>query len=159
MKPYFRVATMAYLILLGATFGAVVFAGAVVAPVIFNSKEYLFSSILNHYQEGLLMTQNFIRLSYLVNLTMISIFLYEGYKYKMGERDKFTSSATLLAIMSGALFSFYYLPDIINMQLAGEAMTKTKEFINTHKGSEIDFKIFAFSLLALMILNMKKACK
>ncbi len=159
MKPYFRVSTMAYLILLGATLGAVLFAGAVVAPVIFNSKDYLGSSLLSHYQERLLMTQNFIRLSYLINFTMVAIFLYEGYKYKMGERDKFTSSMAILAIMSGTLFSFYYLPDIINMQLAGEAMTSSKAFINTHKASEIDFKIFAFAILALMILNMRRACK
>jgi hypothetical protein len=159
MKKYFRISTMLYLILLGATLGAVIFAGAVVAPVIFHSKDYLLSPLLNHYQEGLLMTQNFIKLSYLINFTVLSIFLYEGYKYKMGERDKLTSSATLLAIMSGSLFSFYYLPDIINMQLAGEAMTNSQTFANVHKGSEIDFKIFAFALFSLMILNMKKACK
>ena len=159
MKRYFRVATMAYLILLGMTLGAVLYAGAVVAPTIFHSKEYLHGDILSHFQEGLLMTQNFIALSYLVNLTILAIFLYEGYKYKMGERDKFTTISTLLAIMSGAMFSFYYLPDIVTMQLAGEEMTKSVAFINTHKGSEIDFKIFALALLALMVLNMKKACK
>ena len=159
MKRYFRISTMAYLILLGVALGAVLFAGAVVAPIVFHSKLYLGGDILSHYQEGLLMTQNFIRLSYLVNLTIVVVAIYEGYKYKMGERDKFTTSMTLLTIMSGAMFSFYYLPDIVNMQLAGEAMTNTKEFINTHKGSEIDFKIFAFAILALMILNMRKACK
>ncbi len=57
------------------------------------------------------------------------------------------------------MFSFYYLPDIINMQLTGEEMTNSKAFINTHKGSEIDLKIFTFTILALMIMNMKKACK
>ena len=159
MKKYFRISTMLYLILLGSTLGAVIFVGAVVAPVIFHSKDYLPSELLNHYQEGLLMTQNFIKLSYLVNLTVVAIFLYEGYKYKMGERDKWTSAMAILAIMSGTMFSFYYLPDIINMQLAGEAMTNSKTFINTHKGSEIDFKIFALAIVALMVLNMRKACK
>ena len=159
MKPKFRVATMAYLILLGITLGAILFAGVVTAPIIFNSSKYLGESLLSHYQEGLLMTQNFIMLSYLINILMIAVFLYEGYKYKMFERDKLTTISALLVIMSGALFNFYYLPDIINMQLAGEAMTKSEAFINTHKGSEIDFKILAFAILVLIVQNMKKACK
>ena len=159
MKPKFRIATMAYLILLGATLGAILFAGVVSAPIIFNSSDYLGSDILSHYQEGLLMTQHFVRLSYLINVVMIAVFLYEGYKYKMFERDKLTTASALLVIMSGAMFNFYYLPDIINMQLAGEVMTKSEAFINTHKGSEIDFKILALALLVLIVQNMRKACK
>jgi len=45
------------------------------------------------------------------------------------------------------------------MQNQGEEMTKSLAFINTHKGSEINFKIFAFATLVLIVQNMRKACK
>jgi hypothetical protein len=51
------------------------------------------------------------------------------------------------------------LPDIISMQQQGEAMTKSVAFVNTHKGSEINSKVFAFALLVLIVQNMRKACK
>ncbi len=158
MKKGFRIATFVYLILLSSTLGAVLFAGIVVAPVIFNSQLYI-GDILSHYQEGVLMTQNFVKLSYLITVVMIAVFLYEGYKYKKFERDKVTTASALLVLMSGAMFNYYYLPDILTMQMAGEEMTKSIAFINTHKGSELDFKIFAFALLVLIVKNMQKACK
>ena len=105
------------------------------------------------------MTQNFLKLSYLVLFSIVVIFLYEGYKYKKFERDTITQVATFFAIATGLLFSQYYIPDIINMQLAGEAMTQSEAFINTHKGSEINFKIFTLAILVLMVRNMQKACK
>jgi len=62
-------------------------------------------------------------------------------------------------LVTALLFSQYYLPDIISMQQQGEAMTKSVAFVNTHKGSEINSKIFAFALLVLIVQNMRKACK
>ncbi len=159
MNKYFKMTTMAYLVLLGATLGAGLFAGIVVAPVTFHTEAVLGSGILSHYQEGLIMTQNFVRLSYLVMFTLLAVFLYEGYKYKKFERDTITQVATFFVIATGLLFSQYYLPDILNMQMAGEAMTKSEAFLSTHKGSEINFKIFSLALLVLMIRNMQKACK
>jgi hypothetical protein len=159
MKKNFRIATFIYLILLGITLGAGVFAGAVVAPVIFNTQDIFNPSLLNHFQEGQIMTAIFIKLGYLIDICVVYIALYEGYKYKMFERDKITSMATFVAMFSGLMFVHYYMPDIINMQLAGEQMTNSKIFVNTHKASEIDFKLFALSLLVLIIQNMKKACK
>ncbi|MBL0721429.1 MAG: DUF4149 domain-containing protein [Sulfurovum sp.] len=159
MKNKFKLITISYLILLGIVLGAGLFAGVVVAPITFHTEIWLNSNILNHYQEGLIMTQNFLKLSYLVIFTIIVIFLYEGYKYKKFERDKITQIATFFAISTGLLFSQYYMPDIINMQSVGEVMTQSEAFINTHKGSEINFKIFTLAILVLMIRNMQKACK
>ncbi len=62
-------------------------------------------------------------------------------------------------LATALLFSQYYLPDIIAMQQQGEAMTKSVAFLNTHKGSEINSKILALSLLVLIVQNMRKACK
>ena len=159
MNRYFRIATMAYLILLSAVLGAGLFAGIVVAPTNFHTSEWLGAEILSHHQEGLIMTQNFLKLSYLVNFTLIVVFLYEGYKYKKFERDTITQIATFFVIATGLLFSQYYIPDILTMQLAGEAMTQSEAFLNTHKGSEINYKIFSLALLVLIVRNMQKACK
>lgn len=159
MKKYFRIATMMYLVLLGITLGAGLFAGIVVAPVTFHTEQWLGSEVLSHYQEGLIMTQNFVRLSYLVNFTLLAVFLYEGYKYKKFERDMITQVATFFVFTTGLLFAHYYIPDILSMQMGGEEMTQSEAFVNTHKGSEINFKIFSLALLVLMVRNMQKACK
>jgi len=139
--------------------GAGIFAGAVVAPVTFHTQNWLGEGVLSHYQEGLIMTQNFVRLSYLVTFTVVVIALYEGYKYKKFERDTITHIALFFAIATGLMFGHYYLPDILTMQMAGEAMTQSDAFVNTHKGSEINFKIFAVALLVLLVQNMRKACR
>jgi uncharacterized membrane protein len=159
MKKNFRIATMVYLILLSATLGAGLFAGIVVAPVTFHTEQWLGGEVLSHFQEGLIMTQNFVKLSYLVDVTVIAVALYEGYKYKKFERDTVTQIATFFTIATGLMFGHYYLPDILTMQMAGEEMTKSAAFIATHKGSEINFKIFSLALLVLIVQNMRKACK
>ena len=151
--------TMAYLILLGAMLGAGLFAGIVVAPVTFNTDQWLGADILTRFQEGQIMTENFLRLSYLVNVVLVSVVLYEGYKFKKFERDTVTQVATFFVLATGLLFSQYYIPDIITMQEQGVEATKSVAFINTHKGSEINFKIFSLALLVLIVQNMRKACK
>lgn len=159
MSKYFRMTTMAYLILLSSVLGAGLYAGIVVAPVTFNTDLWLGSEILTRFQEGQIMTENFLRLSYLVTAVLIAVVLYEGYKFKKFERDIVTQVSTFLVLATGLLFSQYYIPDIIEMQNQGEAMTKTVAFINTHKGSEINFKIFSVALLILIVQNMRKACR
>jgi uncharacterized membrane protein len=140
-------------------FGAGLFAGIVVAPVTFNTDQWLGMDILTRFQEGQIMTENFLRLSYLVNVVVISVVLYEGYKFKKFERDTLTQVATFFVLATGLLFSQYYIPDIIGMQEQGVEATKSVAFINTHKGSEINFKIFSVALLILIVQNMRKACK
>lgn len=150
---------MAYLVLLGAMLGAGLYAGIVVAPVTFNTDQWLGSDMLTRFQEGQIMTENFLRLSYLVNVVLVTVILYEGYKFKKFERDTLTQVATFFVLATGLLFSQYYIPDIIAMQNQGVEATKSVAFINTHKGSEINFKIFSLALLVLIVQNMRKACK
>lgn len=159
MNKNFRMVTMAYLIVLSAILGAGLFAGIVVAPVTFNTELWLGLDVLTRFQEGQIMTENFLRLSYGVNVALIAVILYEGYKFKKFERDTVTQVATFFVLASGLLFSQYYIPDIIAMQNQGEAVTQSIAFINTHKGSEINFKLFALSTLVLIVQNMRKACK
>lgn len=159
MNKYFRMITIGYLILLSAVLGAGLFAGIVVAPVTFHTEQWLGAEILTRFQEGQIMTENFLRLSFLVNVVLISVVLYEGYKFKKFERDTVTKVATFFVLATGLLFSQYYIPNIIAMQGQGVEATKSVAFINTHKGSEINFKIFSFALLILIVQNMRKACK
>lgn len=159
MKQNFRMVTMSYLIFLSAVLGAVLYAGIVVTAVTFHTEAWLGAEVLTRFQEGQIMTENFLRLSYVVNLLIVVVILYEGYKFKKFERDTVTKVATFFVLATGLLFSQYYIPDIIAMQAQGEEVTKSVAFVNTHKGSEINSKIFAFSLLVLIIQNMRKACK
>lgn len=159
MNKYFRIVTMGYLLLLSAVLGAGLFAGIVVAPVTFHTEQWLGAEILTQFQEGQIMTENFLRLSFLVNVLIVLVVLYEGYKFKKFERDTVTQVATFFVLGTGLLFSQYYIPDIIAMQEQGVEATKSVAFINTHKGSEINFKIFSFALLILIVQNMRKACK
>ena len=159
MKQNFRIFTMGYIILLGSLIGAGLYAGAVVAPVIFHSEIYLGSQILSQYQEGLIMSANFYKLSLFIDVSIITIFIYEGYKYKSFERDNITMVASFLAISSGLLFGHYYMPDILLMLQGGEEMTKSVAFINTHKGSELDLKLFIVAVFVILLRNLQKALK
>jgi hypothetical protein len=143
-----------YIIVLGITLGAGLFAGAVVAPVTFHSELYLESEILSPFQEGLIMTENFVRLGYLVSFTVLAVALYEGYKYKMFDREAMTTIPAFLIISSGLLYSFYYIPQILEFQKEGESITESKLFENTHFASELDFKLFTFAILALLIRTL-----
>lgn len=159
MNKYFRMATMAYIIFLSGVLGAFLYAGIVVTAVTFHTDAWLGAEVLTQFQEGQIMTENFVRLAYVVNVLIIAVVLYEGYKFKKFERDTLTHVAVFFVLATALLFAHYYIPDIVAMQAAGEEMTKTEAFVNTHKGSEINAKIFAVALLVLIIQNMRKACK
>jgi uncharacterized membrane protein len=159
MKRNFRVATMVYVIFGSMVLGMVLYSGIVVTSVTFNTHLYLGSEVLSQFQEGQIMSENFLRLSYVINALVIVVALYEGYKYKKFERDTVTQVATFFVLACGLLFSHYYIPDILAMQAMGEAMTQSDAFLNTHKGSEINAKIFAVALLVLIVQNMRRALR
>ncbi|PHS41330.1 MAG: hypothetical protein COB07_02335 [Sulfurovum sp.] len=159
MNKTFRMITMAYLIFTSAVLGMMLYAGIVVTSVTFNTHLYVGAELLTQFQEGQIMTESFLRLSYVVNILIVVVVLYEGYKFKKFERDTLTKIVTFFVLATGLLFSQYYIPDIIAMQEQGEAMTESVAFLNTHKGSELNSKIFALALLVLIVQNMRKACK
>ena len=159
MNKYFRMTTMSYLMFLSAVLGMMLYAGIVVTSVTFNTHLYVGAELLTQFQEGQIMTESFLRLSYVVNVLLVIVVLYEGYKFKKFERDTVTKVATFFVLATGLLFSQYYIPDIIAMQVQGEAMTESAAFLNTHKGSELNSKIFALALIVLIVQNMRKACK
>ncbi len=159
VKKIFKVMTIIYIIMLGAILGASIYAGAVVAPTIFHSELFLGGEIISNFQEGLIMTVNFEKLGFVINFMVFFVLFYEATKWKNFELDRWTLISAFVVVATGLLFTSYYIPDIIEMQLGGEVMTKSDAFINTHIGSEINFKIFSFALLSLLVLNLKKALR
>ena len=159
IKNYFRIFTMIFIITLGTVLGAGLLAGIVVAPTIFHSEVLLGSELLTRFQEGLLMTQVFERLAYVVNFLVVIAILYEAIKFKAFENTRWSLMFTFLVAASGLLFTSYYIPQILEMQALGEAATNSEIFANVHKGSELNFKLFAFSTLGLLILTLKKVLR
>ncbi len=159
VQKYFRIFTIIFIITLGVTLGAGLLAGVVVAPTIFHSETLLGSELLSRFQEGLLMTQIFERLAYVVNLLVMMAILYEVIKFKAFETTRWSMLFTFLVVASGLLFTSYYIPQILEMQSLGEAVTKSELFSNLHKGSEINFKLFAFSTLGLLIVTLKRVLR
>lgn len=159
IKNYFRILTILFIVMLGMTLGAGLLAGVVVAPTIFKSEILLGSELLTRFQEGLLMTQVFERLAYLVNFLVILAVVYEVIRFKAFENTRWSMLLTFLVASTGLLFTSYYIPQILEMQLAGEAMTLSETFENVHKASEWNFKLFAVSTLGLLILTLRKTLK
>ena len=151
-----------YLILLAASFGAVMVLGAVVAPVIFNTDKILVDMLMDHYNAGIIMGEIFHRFSYWVYVIAIAVVLYEGALYKTGERDAIAFASAVTIVFSSLMFSAVYAPKILAMQALGAEATQSDTFANIHIASEIDFKILAISLLVLfvrrlMLLRVAKA--
>ena len=151
--------TILYLIILGTVIGAVIYAGAVVAPVTFHTEKWLGNDILGRFQEGLIMTQNFIRLGYFILITIFAIVIYEGYQYKRFNRDLIKTLSAMGAISSALLFKYFYMSSILDMQKNGEVAVNNQIFENMHKGSEIALILFLFFTLILFIKTLLKELK
>ena len=154
-----RYFTIIYLLILGVVIGASIYAGAVVAPVTFHSEKWLGSEILSRYQEGLIMTQNFIGLKYFILLGIFAVVFYEGYQYKRFNRDLIKTLSALGFIMSSLLFNYFYMSSIINMQSQGEQVVKSQIFENMHKGSEIALMFVLLFGVILFVRTLQKELK
>ncbi len=143
-----------YLIVLAATFGAVMTLGAIVAPVIFTSDAYTVGMMLDHYNMGIIMSEIFRRFSYVIYFCVTYIVVYEAVMYKSGERDRWTLLSAFVAVFSGLMFSAVYVPRILAMQSAGSEATMSDTFAKLHAASELDFKILAVALFILFIRRL-----
>ena len=154
MSLAFRVATILYLLVLASVMGAGIYAGAVVAPVTFSTSEILGSGVLSRYQEGIIMTENFVRLSYAVALAMLFVLLFEGYRFVRVERDAVSALTATLVVLTAGLFSFYFVPEIVALQQLGAEITREPEFRRLHQYSETNFKLFVLASLVLLVRNL-----
>ncbi|WP_457596501.1 DUF4149 domain-containing protein [Hydrogenimonas sp.] len=139
-----------YLMLLGITLGAALCAGVFTAPVIFHADDLLGGGVLTHYQEGVVMTQIFLKLGWLVNLTCAAILVAEGYHFLRFYRDQITFYSAFVTVWTGFMFTLYYMPQIVEFQRQGPGATGSDLFEKTHMMSEWDFKIFVVALAILL---------
>ena len=154
-----KIFTILYFIVVGVTLGATIYAGAVVAPVTFNTDVLFGSQVLSQFQEGMIMAKNFLRLSYALIVSAIVIALYEILKLKNGTKDIYSIIPATIVVITSLLFAFYFVPEIIQMQSLGESMTQSTTFQKIHKGSETNVKILVFAQLFLFIRNLYKSIK
>lgn len=143
-----------YLIVIAASFGAVVVLGAFVAPVIFHTSSLAFELNIDSYSAGIVMTEIFRRFGYWLNLLALFILFYELYSYKIGKRDMVVFLSSTTAFVSSVMFSSIYTPKIIAMQLLGSEATKSDTFKSLHYASELYFKILAIALIVLFIRRL-----
>ena len=154
-----RYFTIVYLLILGVVIGASVYAGAVVAPVTFHSEKWLGGELLSRFQEGLIMTHNFIGLKYFILVGIVAVSLYEGYQYKRFNRDLVKTLSALGFIMSSLLFSYFYMSSIIDMQSQGEKVVRSQIFENMHKGSELALTFVMIFAIILFVRTLQKELK
>ncbi len=143
-----------YLLILAASFGAVMVLGAFVAPIIFHTDEILVGMIMDHYNAGIIMGEIFHRFSYWIYFLAFFVVFYEVILYKKGQRDALAFAAAISVIFSALMFSGVYSPKILAMQALGAEATQSDTFNNIHIASEIDFKILAIALVVLFVRRL-----
>jgi hypothetical protein len=143
-----------YLILLAASFGAVMVLGVIVAPVIFHTDRLTVDLLIDHYNSGVIMSEIFLRFSYFIYFLALCVTLYEAVMYKMGQRDKTLFYSAFLVVTTALLFSGVYVPKILELQAMGREATTSDTFNNLHIASELDFKILAIALIVLFVRRL-----
>jgi hypothetical protein len=143
-----------YLIILAASFGAVIVLGAIVAPVVFNTNSIVNSVLLDNYNAGIIMGEVFHRFSYWIYFLAFSVVTYEAVMYKTGQRDNIIFASSVTVVFSSLMFSAVYSPKIISMQVLGPEATESDTFKNVHIASELDFKLLAIALLILFVRRL-----
>ena len=142
-----RYIVIGYLIFISVAIGLILTLGALVAPVVFHSDE-LIEQAISHYSQGLIMQEIFSRSQYILLALGVAIFAYELYDYRHGKRDGIVLASAFAAVFTIAMFSFYYIPEMIVLQQAQQ--TDGEAFKSLHLGSELDFKIMLFTLTVLL---------
>ncbi|NWF66120.1 MAG: DUF4149 domain-containing protein [Campylobacterales bacterium] len=139
-----------YLFVLALSIGAVFCAGALSAPVIFTASNYTIIDI-DRFNSGLIMSEIFRRLNYLLNFNAFLILLFEGWNYLTFKRDKIILISSFITVCCTLLFTLYYTPFILESLLLGANKILTPQFEGMHKGSEIAFKLLFISLAVLFV--------
>ncbi len=143
-----------YLIVLAASFGAVIVLGAFVAPVIFHTDKILVDMLIDNYNAGIIMGKIFFNFSYWIYFLAFFTMIYEAIDYKQGHRDAIAFASASGVIFSSLMFSGVYAPQILAMQALGVEATQSDTFKNIHIASEIDFKILAVALIILFVRRL-----
>ncbi|ECR3049765.1 DUF4149 domain-containing protein [Campylobacter coli] len=147
------------LFLLAAMIGIELILGIVVAPVIFYPANFIGEGVLSHFQSGLMMTQIFIKMGYLLIFVSIFNLLFEIYSFvkeDMKLQVKFSKLIlSILILILSLVFVLYFTNTIIELQNLGEQATKSQEFLGIHNASEVVIKIILLMQVFLYFLSFK----
>lgn len=143
-----------YLVILAASFGAVMTLGMLVAPVVFNPNTLLVDVTLDRYNSGMIMSEIFHRFSNWLYGVVALVVIYEAMWYKKGQRDAIAFASAFVVVATSLLFSAVYVPKILSMQALGVEATLSDTFANIHSASELDFKLLALSLIVLFVRRL-----
>ncbi|HEB9308922.1 TPA: DUF4149 domain-containing protein [Campylobacter coli] len=151
------------LFLLAAMIGIELILGIVVAPVIFYPANFIGEGVLSHFQSGLMMTQIFIKMGYLLIFVSIFNLLFEIYSFikeDMKFQIKFSKLIlSILILILSLAFILYFTNTIVELQNLGEQATKSQEFLSIHNASEVVIKIILLMQVFLYFLSFKIAKK
>lgn len=128
-----------YLLSLGIIMGVEVAAGAFVAPVIFFPKHLLGEGVLSHFQSGVLMTEIFLRMNFLLFIISVLSVIFEASLWitkKNEYKDRYALLFSAIAFAFMMAFVYYYTPFIVDAQSQGDVATTSELFRNMHKQSE-----------------------
>lgn len=152
-----RYFTSIYNLLLALSLGIILTQGFIVAPVIFNSIEYI-STPLSKLEEGKLMTMIFIRGNLILKISGFYIFFYELFfmflKKEGRDRISFLLSAISCALI--IIFAMYQTPYIVEAQKIGVKAIESDEFRKIHDNAELIYKILFASLFFLFVKKFSK---
>ncbi len=145
-----------YLLVLAVALGAGLFAGAVTAPVVFHANDYIAGADLTRYEMGSLMSEIFRRLAFIVDLSIVVIIADEGRRLFQKQKAWFGTLMAVLSVISGYLFSFYFVPEILSMQQIGPLATGSEVFEALHADSELWFKVYILAVGTLLVKRLIK---
>lgn len=148
-----RLSNTFYLLILGICIGGIILC-AISATTIFNADRVLRDSglsdlVITKYDSGILMTDIFIKFGYLLNISAVIILVYESLSFRFQKSGALIWLLNVFNAILIFLFTFYYIPSIVSMQLQGAGIVGGVEFESVHSQSELVFKI----LLGTLILS------
>lgn len=144
------------IISLAFVFSATLILGAIVAPVVFHSSEYITGVTLGRFSNGELMSEIFRRFSLILNFVVLFVIAIEAKNYKTFFKNGIFVVLFSLFILSALLFSFYFTPFVLGLLHQGEAVINQnlEAFETLHKLSEIDFTVLMFSSLVMFFYKL-----
>ena len=152
-----------HLFLLAAMIGVELILGVVVAPVVFYPQDLIGENVLSHFQSGLMMSDIFVKMGYVLLVVALFNALYELINFFKKEEKfqlRFSKFALSIIVLILALFFvFYFTAYILEAQKMGESVIKTAEFQSMHDASEVVIKIIDCMQIFLYFLSFKIAKK
>ncbi len=144
----FQALTIFYLFMLGFACGVILSLGALSAPVIFRDAPIISQGAIDAFQAGQIMTEIFVRASYVLLFVAILIAIYEILSATIHSQKRFLIFGAI-AIAAILLFVLYYLPAIVEIQKQGEEFLANSNFHTLHQQSVWVFYIAFYALIAL----------